>query len=704
MSMNRYANLSKQRVSAPNISHVIPCANGEKNGKIVDANVEKRNQPRAGMTMGELILNKKGSLRKQSQLKHNLRQRDTLITSISGPRKKLFSVDDDEWENTVRSQDVNEVDKEHDGTHNDENEEIENAIFESIHNGLEDGDVRTLDMSEDEIPQDGLESDENDDNEHFMFENNQNEIEFGNDSEDGSENEDEDEDVELVEAQLDGPNMEKAAILTSRKRGPTMMHGIHVRMSNARENINCNEYGQPVGPVTEEKDIVGKFSRFLGTIARTYSYAPLTCSSWRKVPHKDKMWEYVLEKYVVPENAKSWVLKSIGACWRGYKCRIKKKHFYKFKDTRTRWKNRPKSIPQKEFAQLLTLWNKKEVMDRCLVLRNIRMSQKNMHTAGPKSFARIREDLKNKDPNKEPPTLTKMFECTRERTEGNVYVDTYDDTAEKIEQMKNYKPPENESSPTDPFLAVMNKEYDGHRRLFGRGVTNTLIKRVKAGGSSNMAASDIVRSSTTSLEAENGQHDDKYKKLEEIYERKIVELKEDNEKKLELMRKEFVNERCFIITCGGNKDMQLSNGSLLRIHVEDLSTIYLLLYGHVFSPHSIIILSDSDVEDALSSINAPDYISALSDYSLALPGTLEVQAATMANTNRNVISNYKGFISCQPSYFNGKEGAVGLIRWFKRTKSVFAHSNYAKENRVTFATGTLTDDALSWWNAYAQPI
>ncbi|GJY93702.1 hypothetical protein Tco_0509484 [Tanacetum coccineum] len=26
------------------------------------------------------------------------------------------------------------------------------------------------------------------------------------------------------------------------------------------------------------------------------------------------------------------------------------------------------------------------------------------------------------------------------------------------------------------------------------------------------------------------------------------------------------------------------------------------------------------------------------------------------------------------------------------------------ENKVTFATGTLTDDALSWWNAYAQPM
>ena len=62
------------------------------------------------------------------------------------------------------------------------------------------------DMSEDEISEDGLESEENDDIEHFMFENNQNGIESENDSEEGSENED----VERVEAQLDGPNIEKA--------------------------------------------------------------------------------------------------------------------------------------------------------------------------------------------------------------------------------------------------------------------------------------------------------------------------------------------------------------------------------------------------------------------------------------------------------------------------------------------------------------
>ncbi|GJR61775.1 hypothetical protein Tco_1503937 [Tanacetum coccineum] len=64
----------------------------------------------------------------------------------------------------------------------------------------------------------------------------------------------------------------------------------------------------------------------------------------------------------------------------------------------------------------------------------------------------------------------------------------------------------------------------------------------------------------------------------------------------------------------------------------------------------------------------------------SVTAALEAQAATMA------------------------EGAVGLIHWFERTELVFSHSNCAEENKVTFATGTLTDDALSWWNAYAQPI
>ncbi|GJV27683.1 hypothetical protein Tco_1384131 [Tanacetum coccineum] len=87
-----------------------------------------------------------------------------------------------------------------------------------------------------------------------------------------------------------------------------------------------------------------------------------------------------------------------------------------------------------------------------------------------------------------------------------------------------------------------------------------------------------------------------------------------------------------------------------------------------------------------------------------IASALEAEVAAMANINRDVISNYTGLMNCQPSYFNGTEGAVGLIHWFEHNESVFSRSKCAEEDRVTFSTGTLTDDALSWWNAYARPI
>nr|GEZ46200.1 reverse transcriptase domain-containing protein [Tanacetum cinerariifolium] len=88
--------------------------------------------------------------------------------------------------------------------------------------------------------------------------------------------------------------------------------------------------------------------------------------------------------------------------------------------------------------------------------------------------------------------------------------------------------------------------------------------------------------------------------------------------------------------------------------------------------------------------------------------TLEAQATNMENTdntNRNPKPRetpaarkctYKEFISCQPFYFNGTKGVVGLIYWFERIELVFSRSNCIENCKVKFATRTLTDDALSW--------
>ncbi|GJY78032.1 putative reverse transcriptase domain-containing protein [Tanacetum coccineum] len=46
--------------------------------------------------------------------------------------------------------------------------------------------------------------------------------------------------------------------------------------------------------------------------------------------------------------------------------------------------------------------------------------------------------------------------------------------------------------------------------------------------------------------------------------------------------------------------------------------------------------------------------------------------------------SYKEFMSCQPINFKGMEGAIGLIRWFERTESMFSRSNCTEDCKVEF--------------------
>nr|GFA50074.1 reverse transcriptase domain-containing protein [Tanacetum cinerariifolium] len=52
--------------------------------------------------------------------------------------------------------------------------------------------------------------------------------------------------------------------------------------------------------------------------------------------------------------------------------------------------------------------------------------------------------------------------------------------------------------------------------------------------------------------------------------------------------------------------------------------------------------------------------------------------------------------------FKGTEGVIELTRWFEKMESVFSISNCTASNQVKFATCTLQDDALTWWNSYVK--
>ncbi|GJV08418.1 hypothetical protein Tco_1346074 [Tanacetum coccineum] len=79
--------------------------------------------------------------------------------------------------------------------------------------------------------------------------------------------------------------------------------------------------------------------------------------------------------------------------------------------------------------------------------------------------------------------------------------------------------------------------------------------------------------------------------------------------------------------------------------------------------------------DAIRQLTA-DFTAALEAQTAAM-----VSASNLTRTPAVKTGNYKEFISCQPFCFNGTEGAVGLIRWFERTESVFSRSRCRIEDK-----------------------
>ncbi|GKC82996.1 hypothetical protein Tco_1138713 [Tanacetum coccineum] len=85
------------------------------------------------------------------------------------------------------------------------------------------------------------------------------------------------------------------------------------------------------------------------------------------------------------------------------------------------------------------------------------------------------------------------------------------------------------------------------------------------------------------------------------------------------------------------------------------------------------IINDMQIRHQANIENLQESINELKNLADSVTAALEEQVATMANAsnpNRNTsptgtpivkTRNYKEFISCQPFYFNGTEGAVGLI-------------------------------------------
>ena len=82
-----------------------------------------------------------------------------------------------------------------------------------------------------------------------------------------------------------------------------------------------------------------------------------------------------------------------------------------------------------------------------------------------------------------------------------------------------------------------------------------------------------------------------------------------------------------------------------------------------------------------------------------LNNTISTNHDSEASTPRKC--TYKDFMACKPTNFKGIEGVTEMAQWFEHTETVFKRSGCPENSKVTFATGALQGEALSWWNTTA---
>ncbi|KAL6582650.1 hypothetical protein OROMI_004728 [Orobanche minor] len=298
------------------------------------------------------------------------------------------------------------------------------------------------------------------------------------------------------------------------------MDKVHRRKPSERKLITLNKCFQPVA---SQKKVRSELSSFLGTIAR--GYVPLNYVNWAQVPEteKDAYWGFVLDKYIIPQEGRDWVMRTICDLWRLHKSRTKARYYLSKDNDEDRIANKPDKIPLEEFKALLVYWadehtqkisaspteisagqqqksvfiviateicffsysNRKLVKDnnevdstdlkekeKKLVAAKNSTNRRNIidtHTAGTTSFAQISHEMKLKNPKQVSPRKSRLFIETRKRDPKKKYKTDTEAIKTKIEDIEKIITSNGESDTTDQLFCEAETSH-GPTWLVGRHV------------------------------------------------------------------------------------------------------------------------------------------------------------------------------------------------------------------------------------------
>ncbi|GJU96621.1 hypothetical protein Tco_1321377 [Tanacetum coccineum] len=107
-------------------------------------------------------------------------------------------------------------------------------------------------------------------------------------------------------------------------------------------------------------------------------------------------------------------------------------------------------------------------------------------------------------------------------------------------------------------------------------------------------------------------------------------------------------------------------------------------------------------QDAINKLIAKRVEEALKAYDAARNPRTETR---MEDDNKMTMSRPMLIMeTCQPLNFKGTEGVVGLTRWFEKIETVFHISNFPPRYQVKYASCTMLDGALTWWNSHKRTV
>ncbi|XP_071718319.1 uncharacterized protein [Rutidosis leptorrhynchoides] len=238
------------------------------------------------------------------------------------------------------------------------------------------------------------------------------------------------------------------------KRGPTKMIKTWGKEDRIRIIVLFNNFGQPVSKTTSE------LTHFLGTMARSSVYyliyrrwSKLSSDKKKHVAKRNSLLNVVKSKFDVPAITEGWILRSLGRKVKNWKSRLKKQYYDPTLSLQEQYNSRCSQVQEDHCQKLVRYWNRR------------RNKKKLMQVTGKKSYARVREELKEKNNGQEPSHFEMFEKCFSNN--GNTNCLEAQDAIREMNELKKNIPPgtSDEPGPDDIFSKVKGNDKYGNADL-----------------------------------------------------------------------------------------------------------------------------------------------------------------------------------------------------------------------------------------------